>query len=411
MLRDILSGPLDRLTRFAASPEDSQGEALQKSSLILASLMFIPAGVIWGGVYLFYGEAQAGLIPLGYSLFSLVSLVYLTLTRRYGIYRASQLALILLCPFLLMLALGGFFSGSAVILWAVFSPFGAILFADPRHAQRWLTLYLGLLALSGFLQPVIASANNLPANVVIAFFVLNLGTVSAAAFVLILYFVRGKNEALDLLALERAKSEKLLLNVLPEQIAAVLKEKEGTIADYYDSASVLFADIVGFTPLSTELSPREMVELLNAIFSHFDALVRKYGLEKIRTIGDNYMVAAGVPAPRADHAQALAAMALEMMAYVEQNPDCVKRGILFRLGINSGPLIAGVLGTHKFHYDIWGDTVNTASRMESTGLPGKIQVTRATYALIKDEFRCTPRGTVAVKGKGEMETWFLDGKI
>ena len=153
-----------------------------------------------------------------------------------------------------------------------------------------------------------------------------------------------------------------------------------------------------------------MVEMLNAIFSHFDGLVEKHGLEKIRTIGDNYMVASGVPVPRPDHASALAEMALEMMAYVRENPDCRSRGIQFRLGMNSGPLIAGVLGKHKFHYDIWGDTVNTASRMESSGEPGKIQVTGAMCALIEDEFVCVPRGKVAVKGKGEMETWFLEGK-
>lgn len=168
------------------------------------------------------------------------------------------------------------------------------------------------------------------------------------------------------------------MNVLPEEIAAELKQNPGTIADQYDSASVLFADLVGFTPLSNKLSPREMVDLLNAIFSHFDGLVAGYGLEKIRTIGDNYMVAAGVPVPRPDHAHALAAMALEMMAYVREDRDCRERGIQFRLGMHSGPLIAGVLGKHKFHYDIWGDTVNTASRMESNGVPGKIQITAAT---------------------------------
>lgn len=409
MLGKFVRSRLSWLTQFAALPEDSEEEALQKSSLIISSSMFIPAGIVWGSIYLIYGETQAGVIPLGYSVFSLLSLVYFSITRQFNIYRLSQLALILLCPFFLMLALGGFFNGSAVILWSVISPFGAILFASPKTAPRWLAAYLGLVLVGGLLQPIIGGENNLPEPVIIAFFVLNIGTVSAAAFVLIFYFVRGKNEALNLLALEREKSERLLLNVLPEEIAAELKQKQGTIADQYDSASVLFADLVGFTPLSNELSPREMVDLLNAIFSHFDGLVARYGLEKIRTIGDNYMVAAGVPVPRPDHAHALAAMALEMMAYVREDRDCRERGIQFRLGMNSGPLIAGVLGKHKFHYDIWGDTVNTASRMESNGVPGKIQITAATYDLIGDEFVCVPRGNVAIKGKGELATWFLEG--
>ena len=410
MLREIIGTQLNRFAQLTALPEDTHAEALQKSSLLIASIMFIPAGLIWGSIYLWFGEWRAGLIPLGYSLFSLISLVYFTFTRRFNVYRSAQLFLILICPYFLMLALGSFSSSSAVILWSVISPFGAILFSDLRQAPRWLVLYLVLLVSTGFLQPFVRLENNLPPVLITSFFILNIGVVSAIAFVLIFNFVRSKNETLDLLNLEREKSERLLLNVLPKEIAAILKDRDGTIADHYDCASVLFADIVGFTPLSTQMTPREMVEMLNAIFSHFDGLVEKHGLEKIRTIGDNYMVASGVPVPRPDHASALAEMALEMMAYVRENPDCISRGIQFRLGMNSGPLIAGVLGKHKFHYDIWGDTVNTASRMESSGEPGKIQVTGAMYALIEDEFVCVPRGKVAVKGKGEMETWFLEGK-
>jgi len=409
MLREIIGTQLNRFAQLTALPEDTHAEALQKSSLLIASIMFIPAGLIWGSIYLWFGEWRAGLIPLGYSLFSLISLVYFTFTRRFNVYRSAQLFLILICPYFLMLALGSFSSSSAVILWSVISPFGAILFSDLRQAPRWLVLYLILLISTGFLQPFIRLENNLPPLLVTSFFILNIGVVSAIAFVLIFNFVRSKNETLDLLNLEREKSERLLLNVLPKEIAAILKDKDGTIADHYDCASVLFADIVGFTPLSTQMTPREMVEMLNAIFYHFDGLVEKHGLEKIRTIGDNYMVASGVPVPRPDHASALAEMALEMMAYVRENPDCRSRGIQFRVGMNSGPLIAGVLGKHKFHYDIWGDTVNTASRMESSGEPGKIQVTGAMYALIEDEFVCVPRGKVAVKGKGEMETWYLVG--
>ena len=168
--------------------------------------------------------------------------------------------------------------------------------------------------------------------------------------------------------------------------------------------SVLFADIVGFTPMSAEMEPNEMVDQLNEVFSHFDALAVHHGCEKIRTIGDAYMVAAGVPTPTEDHAQAISAMALEMLAYARTTP------LSFRLGINSGPVVAGVVGTSKFQYDIWGDTVNTASRMESHGEPDRIQITEATYQLIKDTFETTPRGHIEVKGKGSLPTWFLDGQ-
>ena len=211
-----------------------------------------------------------------------------------------------------------------------------------------------------------------------------------------------------MLELEQEKSERLLLNVLPREIAAVLKEGDQTIADQYEAVSVLFADVVGSTALAVRLPPVKLVEVLNHAFSYFDSLVDKYGLEKIRTIGDNYMVASGVPQPRHDHAQALASMALEMKEYVSPQDDPGDVPLRFRIGMNAGPLVAGVIGHRKFHYDIWGDAVNTASHMESHGLPGKIQMTRATYELIKEEFVCQPRGFVEIKGKGQMETWFLE---
>jgi guanylate cyclase len=152
-----------------------------------------------------------------------------------------------------------------------------------------------------------------------------------------------------------------------------------------------------------------MVELLNEIYSHFDSLIEKHGAEKIRTIGDNYMIASGLPRPRTDHAQALARLALEMNAYIGNLPPVGDRRLAFRFGINSGPVVAGVIGHKKFAYDVWGDTVNIASRMESQGMPGKIQITRATYELIKDEFVCELHGPLIIKGKGQMETWFLLG--
>ena len=197
-------------------------------------------------------------------------------------------------------------------------------------------------------------------------------------------------------------------NILPRDIAAILKNQPRTIAQYFDSASVLFADVVNFTPMSAQMAPVELVELLNDVFSQFDVLAEKYGLEKIKTIGDCYMVAAGVPRTRPDHAQALTRMALEMQAHVAAR-EFRHHKLSFRIGLNSGPVVAGVIGRKKFSYDLWGDAVNTASRMESLGLGGTIQITRATYELVKDDFVCEARGVVHVKGKGEMEIWHVTG--
>jgi class 3 adenylate cyclase len=210
---------------------------------------------------------------------------------------------------------------------------------------------------------------------------------------------------------QRDRADKLLYNVLPEQIAERLKESDATIAEEFSSATVLFADIVNFTPISARFGPLEVVEMLNELFSQFDELVDKYGVEKIQVAGDGYMVAAGVPTLRPDHAVVMAQLALDML-------DCVKTGnflggkhpIEIRIGLNSGSLIAGVIGRKKYFYALWGDMVNTASRMESHGESGKIQITRATYELVRDEFECESVGEITVKGKGKLEAWHLLAK-
>jgi class 3 adenylate cyclase len=210
---------------------------------------------------------------------------------------------------------------------------------------------------------------------------------------------------------ERAESERLLLNILPAPIAERLKTDSGVIADRFDSVSVLFSDIVGFTPLAESLSPEEMVEWLNDVYSEFDSLVQKHEVEKIRTIGDGYMAAAGVPFDREDHARALVLLAMDMKAHFEILPPIQGQRASFRIGISSGPVVGGVIGTHKFQYDIWGDTVNTASRMESHGVPGRIHISAATHQLIQDDFRCEARAPIEVKGKGMMNTWFVEGLV
>ena len=400
MIQDLIRRTLPFVARIGADPNDDDDIRLQKSLLVICAFPFMFAGFAWGLMYMLFNEPLAAAIPFSYGIISLLSIIYFGQTRQYHFFRFSQLTLILLLPFLLMVALGGFINGSAVVLWALICPLGAMLFDKPHQAPRWFLAFLGLVVLSGFLQPYVRPANNLSSALVIFFFVINLIGVGSLVFMMVFYFVGQKNAFQE-------KSETLLLNILPKEIAAILKNESRTIADHYNEASVLFADMVGFTPLSAQLPPVEMVELLNEVFSFFDSLLDKYGVEKIRTIGDSYMVASGLPRGRPDHAQALAHMALEMRDYIAthtfRNGQCVS----FRIGINSGSMIAGVIGRRKFVYDVWGDAVNIASRMESHGLGGAVQITQTTYELIKDEFVCEPRGTVNVKGKGEMEVWLV----
>jgi adenylate cyclase len=223
--------------------------------------------------------------------------------------------------------------------------------------------------------------------------------------------LRDQEQAyLKQLQAEQEKSERLLLNILPAPIAELLKQGHNTIADSFGEVTVLFADIVDFTKLSAHISATELVNKLNEIFSAFDRLTRKHGLEKIKTIGDAYMVVGGVPVPRPDHAAAIAEMALDMQLAMAQFNAVSAEPFRIRIGINTGPVVAGVIGTHKFTYDLWGDTVNIASRMESQGIAGSIQVAPATYQLLRDMYQFEERGEIDVKGKGAMVTYWLTGR-
>ncbi len=206
---------------------------------------------------------------------------------------------------------------------------------------------------------------------------------------------------------ERARSERLLLNILPRQIAERLKAEEGTIADYFPEASVLFADIVDFTSLTSEAAPEELIRVLNEIFSEFDRLAVTHGLEKIKTIGDAYMVVGGIPEPNPRHIHEAALMAREMQRTVTSYTGYAGRSFSIRVGMNVGPVIAGVIGTSKFIYDLWGDTVNVASRMEAQGVPGEVQVTEAVRNRLADRFHVTERGKLYIKGRGEMTAFLL----
>lgn len=213
------------------------------------------------------------------------------------------------------------------------------------------------------------------------------------------------------LRIEQEKAELLLLNILPKPIADRLKQNPQSIADSFADVTVLFADLVNFTRLSEQISPTELVEMLNRIFSAFDVLAEKHGLEKIKTIGDSYMVVGGLPMLRPDHAEAIAEMALDMISEIIRLNAKYNETFNIRIGINTGPVVAGVIGIKKFIYDLWGDTVNTASRMESHGLPGCIQVTEVTYKRLENQYLFDYRGVISVKGKGEMITYFLTGKM
>jgi adenylate cyclase len=300
---------------------------------------------------------------------------------------------------LVHLALGGFANSGAVLMWGVA---GTILIALPwgrRLTVAVVVAYIVLAVTMGILEPTLAASRAAPRQMVSSTMFVGVMVGNILVLTPVVWYLLGR------LSFERERNERLLANMLPDEVAAELKETGRAAARRFESISVLFADAVGFTARSEQIPADQVVTELDEVFSHFDQLTDEHGCEKIRTIGDAYMVAAGVPVPRDDHAQVLATMGLQILEY------CRNRGLSFRVGISSGPVVAGVIGRSKYQYDVWGDTVNTASRMESHGEPGRIQVSEATYRLIADDFRCVPRGPVEVKGKGVIDTWFVEGAI
>jgi guanylate cyclase len=389
-----------RVLNVGVDPADSRQIALQKRLLTSLSLIPIPSAIAWSAVYFAAGVTLAGVLVAGHIVGTMTNLVWFARSRRYSLFLTSQLLLIIVLPWLLTLILGGFAASSVVIIWAALAPLSAVVLGNLRQASIWLIAFAALLASAAAAEPFLTPAA-LPDWFVTWFFALNIGAVITISFAVLYYFVRQR----DVLE-ERA--EMLFLNILPREISDALQAEQRTIASYHDAASILFADLVDFTPMAASMKPLALVDLLNEVFQCFDTLVEKYDLEKIKTIGDCYMVAAGVPRGRTDHAVAIVSLALDMQADVARQ-QFAGRQLAFRIGVNSGPVVAGVIGRKKFIYDLWGDAVNVASRMESQGQSGAIQITRRTYDLVAATFVCEPRGRVAVKGAGELEAWHVTG--
>jgi guanylate cyclase len=389
------------LSRIGADPEDDRELRQKKSLLVLLAVLILPVSVVWGSVYLAIGS-PVGIVPFIYFAISIGSLVLFARTRNFRILLVIQLLDILLTTTAGQMLVGGFLPSGGVGLWGILAPLGALVFLEVRQAVRWFGAFVLVFLLTGIAGEVLFRDADLPVWFTSTMLVLNVIGAGAVAFTLLASFANQRNAALR-------QSEVLLMNILPNSIAERLMAASSTIADHFDSASILFADVVDFTPLAQRLPPAEVVGILDQLFSHFDALVERHGLEKIKTIGDCYMAAAGVPNPRSDHARRAALLALDMRDAVATSEVAGQSGLELRIGINSGPVVAGVIGTKRFLYDLWGDAVNTASRMESQSMPGEIQITRETYDLLKDEFVCRERGTIMVKGKGQMETWYLEG--
>lgn len=403
--------PVSILTReFWRRLSNPSTEALGKS--ILSMLVIAETIVCFFWIYtlsgLGEGYAVIAAVPYFYLVISYISLYFFYRFQRFEYFTFTQLVMLLVMPFFMQWIIGGFEASSGVAIWAILSPVGALMILGTRQSTPWFLLFVGLAFLSWKMNPYFAgNAMPIPSGVKDTFFLMNITGTASILYGVLRYFQAQKQRIMLSLEVEQARSEKLLLNILPAPIAARLKENDMRIADHYDSVTVMFADLINFTQMSEKMPPAQLIELLSQVFLRFDQLAEKYQVEKIKTIGDAYMVISGAPVICADHAHRIAAMAMDMQFALKDVANATGLDLGMRIGIHSGPVVAGVIGLSKFSYDLWGDTVNMASRMEETSLAGGIQVTQETRDLLQDTYQFSVRTAVEVKGKGVIDTFML----
>ncbi len=413
---------LDRLRSAGIDSDDSEEERLNKSLLMFATGLASVASMLWLVIYWSLGPQLSATLPFAFQILLATNLAIYLKTRNFDFFRISQLGLFLFFPFVVQWSIGNFISASGITIWGLLAPVGALLFLGVRESLAWFGAYLFLTALSGFFDYNLASMEmqtkpQIPIRTAVVFFALNFAAVSTIVFLLLRFAINEKQKAQArltdahrLLQVEQERSERLLLNILPGPIADRLKNSNQTIADGFADVTVMFADIVNFTQVAAGMSPSQVFAMLNRIFSSFDELAEQYGLEKIKTIGDAYMVAGGLNDGQADYSCAIADMALDMRALLHRNFKVNDAHLQIRIGIGTGPVVAGVVGKKKFIYDLWGDTVNIASRITSEGVPGMIQVDSMTFRRLRDHFDFHEPQTVYLKGKGDMTVYRMAGR-
>ena len=411
-----------RLRHAGIQPTDSEELRLQKTLLIFATGLISFASMFWLFIYWQLGPQISSTIPFVFQLLLIANLAFYLKTLNFEFFRQTQLALFLFMPFVAQWSMGNFITASGVSLWALLAPIGAVLVIGAREALAWFFAYIFLTALSGGFDYYLADTMlpppvKIPTSTTVFFFALNFAAVSTIVFLLLRYSAIEKQKAQvrledahRLLQREQERSERLLLNILPGPIAERLKNSNQTIADGFADVSVMFVDIVNFTRIAEGLSPQQVFSMLNRVFSSFDELAEKYGLEKIKTIGDAYMAAGGLNDQREDFTEALADLALEMRDLLQRDFQVNEMHLEVRIGIGTGPVVAGVVGKKKFIYDLWGDTVNLASRITSEGLPGIVQVDETTYRKLRRSFDFQPPQTIYLKGKGDTVVYRAIGR-
>lgn len=412
----------ERLRSAGMRPGDDEDTRLAKSLLVFATGLMSVASGVWLLLYWLTGPKLSSTLPFLFQVLLAGNLAYYIHSGNFNGFRFSQFALFLFFPFVAQWSMGNFISGSGVILWGLMAPIGAVFVMGLRESMPWFFAYVFFTALTGVFDYLLVDTGTADAAAAVSmrtsviFFALNFIAISAIVYALLRFAFEEKRktqskleEAMALLTEEQGRSERLLLNILPDSVARRLKTDNPTVADDFHSVTVMFADIVNFTQIASGLSAPQVFAMLNKVFCHFDDLVEKHGLEKIKTIGDAYMVAGGLDARRSDPCDAIADLALEMRESLDALSHDAGVPLALRIGIATGPVVAGVVGKRKFIYDLWGDTVNLASRLAGDGNPNAIHCDRRTHMHLEPRYRFAERTSVRIKGKGEVIVYALTG--
>ena len=400
-----MDSPLALLATIGATPGETEDERMRRGLLVGVALLISVLAIFWGLVYIAFGEPLGGAIPLTYTILSLLSIVIFTVTRRYDVFRLTQLGLMLVLPFALMVVLGGFVPSSIVVLWAFFAPLGALAFASPREALRWLAAYLALVFTVGAFGGALRTANNLPPGLIGGMFIVNITAVSIVVFAALYAFVRERARAF-------AAVHRLFGQYLSPQIVRSLLSDPGRAALGGENREVtaLFADLEGFTPFTESRSPHETVLALNRYFSAVVPVIFANGGTIIQFAGDAIVAVWNAPVEQPRHALAAARTALAMQraieAIVTEDPTLPR----FRVGIATGAALVGNIGSEELrNYVAHGDAVNLAARLQTGAIAGQVVVSAPTYALIRDLATVRPLGRFVVKGKSEeVEAFVLE---
>ncbi len=411
------------LSTAGFSPDDDAETRLKKSLLIFATGLVSLGSMLWLFLYWQMGPQFSSTAPFVFQLLLVSNLIFFLKSGNFDFFRYSQLALFLFMPFIVQWSIGNFITASGISLWGLLAPIGAVLFFGVRESAAWFFAYIFLTALSGFFDyfladAVVANAQRVPIRVSVFFFALNFASVSTIVYLLLRYSTQEKakaqaslEETHRLLQDEQDRSERLLLNILPGPIAERLKYDKQTIADGFADVTVMFVDIVNFTRLAEGMTPQQVFAMLNRIFSSFDELAEQFGMEKIKTIGDAYMVAGGLNSDEGNYTRAIAELALAMRDLLHNDHEVNSLRLEVRIGVGTGPVVAGVVGKKKFIYDLWGDTVNLASRITSEGVPGMVHVDETTYRRLSEFFSFDAPQIIHLKGKGNTPVYRLVGPL